>query len=214
MNSLLSARQMRKSLSGPPLAFIVRAVLFASLLGVGFVMAPESAYACYCVEPDSPAEALSRAATVFSGRVVSVGEREGQGELRPHTDQVVVEFEIGTFWKGYDRPTVYLTTPGSGSSCGVAFVDDEDYLVYSEDGMQVSLCSRIRRRSEAADDLAALGEGRFPASEKIGPTPVVPETSDSGVLGVGCGPGSQAADMSFVGLTAGVVWLGIRRRRF
>ncbi|MCY4652944.1 MAG: hypothetical protein OXC95_07240 [Dehalococcoidia bacterium] len=205
--------QMRKSASGVPLSFVVGVALTASLIGAGLVMAPESAYACYCVEPDSPAEVLSRAATVFSGRVVSVGAYEGQGELRPHTDQVVVEFEVVTFWKGYYRPTVYLTAPGSGSSCGVVFVEDEEYLVYSEDGMQVSLCSRIRLLSEAADDLAALGEGRFPASEEIGPTPVVPETSDSGVLGVGCGPGTQAADMSFVGLMAGVVWFGLRRGR-
>ena len=214
MNSLLSAGQALKNLYGIPLAFAMRVALVAALLGVGFVVAPESAYACYCVEPNSPAEALSRAATVFSGRVVSVGEYGGQGELRPHTDQVVVEFEVGTFWKGYDRPTVYLTTPGSGSSCGVAFVEDEDYLVYSEDGVQVSLCSRIRRLSEAGADLAALGEGRSSASGQDDPTSAEPETSDSGGLRVGCGLDSQATDISFVGLMVGVVWLGLRRRRF
>lgn len=93
MNSLLAAGQALKNLYGIPLAFAARAVLIASPLGVGFVMAPESAYACYCVEPDSPAEALSRAATGFLGQGrlgrrargtgrVATAHRPGRGGVR------------------------------------------------------------------------------------------------------------------------------------
>ena len=213
MFSLFATRRVWSILSRLPFVFVVRATLMALLLGTGFVVVPRPAYACYCVEPYSTVEALNSASTVFSGRVVSVGEYGGQGELRSHTDQVVVEFEVGTFWKGDDRPTVYLTTPGSGSSCGPGFVEDVEYLVYSEDGVQVSICSRIRRLSEASDDLAALGEGRSVASGRDDPTSAEPETSDSKVPGIGCGLGSQTADISVVGLMAGVVWLGFRKRQ-
>ena len=98
----------------------------------------------------------------------------------------------------------------AGASCGFPFVEGEEYLVYSSNAVTVSLCSRTRSMSEADEDLASLGEGRSPRVGTVGPTPDVP---DSEGRGGGCGLGSQAADMSLVGLMVGVVWLGIRRRQ-
>ena len=231
MKSLSATGQVRKYTSRLPIPFVVSAVLIASLIGVGFVMAPHSAYACSCVQNPPPQEAMDRSAVVFAGRVVSLNLHERPGDVWSGADPVTVEFDVNRVWKGYDYQTMYLTTARSGATCGFTFVEGEEYLVYSSDATTVSLCSRTRSKSEAKEDLAALGEGRFPASGAVGPTPTVsdlpeipapvrPEererTSDepgSGSMGVGCGPGSQAADMSFVALLVGAVWLGLRRKQ-
>ena len=171
-------------------------------------------------------EALERSAVVFAGRVVSLKLHERPGDVWSGADPVTVEFEVSRVWKGYDYQTMYLTTARSGATCGFTFVEGEDYLVYSANAATVSLCSRTGSMSEADEDLAALGEGRSPTAGAVGPTPVAPdlpeivlppspeEAPDSEGRVGGCGLGSQAADMSFVGLMAGVAWFGLRRRRF
>lgn len=210
MNSLPSARQMRKKPSRPSLEFAVRAVLIVSLLGAGLIMAPGPAYACSCVENPPPGEALEMSAAVFAGRVVSLKLHERPDGTWSTVDPVTVEFEISRVWKGHDYQTTYLTTARSGASCGFAFVEGEEYLVYSHNAATVSLCSRTRSMAEAEEDLQVLGEGSSPETGAVGPTPTVPDTEGRGG---GCGLGSSAADMSFVGLMAGVVWLGLRRRQ-
>ena len=221
----------RKNLLGIPTAFAMRSVLVALLVGAGFVVAPRPAYACSCVENPPPLEALERSAVVFDGMVVSLKLHERPGDVWSSADPVTVEFDVNRVWKGYDYQTMYLTTARSGATCGFTFVEGEEYLVFSSNAATVSLCSRTRPMSEAKDDLAALGEGRSPASGAEGPTPTVPDLPEipapvrpeererksdepgSGSLGVGCSPGSQAADMSFVGLMVGAVWLGLRRKQ-
>ena len=210
MNSLLLARQVRKKPSIPPLAFTAKAILIASLLGAGLIMAPDPAYACSCAENPPPLEALERSAVVFAGRVVSLKTLERLDDTWSSLDPVTVEFEVSRVWKGQDYQTTYLTTARSGASCGFTFVEGEEYLVYSHNATTVSLCSRTRSMAEAEEDLQALGEGSSPETGAVGPTPTVPDTEGRGG---GCGLGSSAADMSFVGLMAGVVWLGLRRRR-
>jgi len=72
---------VRKGTSGLSIAFSIIAVLIASLIGAGFVMAPHPAYACSCVENPPPPEALDRSAVVFAGRVVSLKLHERPGDV-------------------------------------------------------------------------------------------------------------------------------------
>ena len=75
-------------------------------------------------------------------------------------DPTTVEFEVTTVWKGRENRTIHLTTPRGESSCGFAFVEGVEYIVYSLNGFPVYLCSRTNRLSAAGADLAALGEGQ------------------------------------------------------
>ena len=181
---------------------VMRLVLIVMLTVISVAASHERSYACYCVSPSSASEALAKSATVFAGRVLEINDSGGSN--------VIVAFYVRTVWKGSAGQTAYLTTPRSGdSSCGFTFVEGEEYLVYSKNGSQVFLCSRTSRLSEAAIDLAELGEGRPHTSYSDSTVPDVSEDRTS----VGCGLGSTAADVSNIGLIAGLFWLGMRKRR-
>ncbi len=82
-------------------------------------------------------------------------------------DPITIEFAVTTVWKGSVYEVAHLETARMGASCGFSFVEDVEYLVYSRDGSEVSLCSRTRQLSKAGADLTELGEGWTPD-----PTPV------------------------------------------
>ncbi len=118
--------------------------------------------ACSCTPPDSPAHELDRAAAVFAGRVTKT-EDPATGPIVGSMDPITVTFEISTVWKGAAKPTLSVTTARSGASCGFTFTKGEEYLVYasaSDARLHVSLCSRTRRLTDAADDLKELGPGK------------------------------------------------------
>ena len=133
---------------------VIRLALIATLAVISLATSPKRSYACYCVSPFSSSEALAKSATVFAGRIVSISDSE--------RSYVTVAFDVSVVWKGSASQTVYLTTPRDDGSCGFTFVEGEEYLVYSKNGSQVFLCSRTSLLSEAAIDLAELGEGRPP----------------------------------------------------
>ena len=169
-------------------------------------MRPEQSYACTCIPPGSPSEALAGSAVVFMGEVVSVREYEGgRNALRPDT----VEFDVKTVWKGPDDRRRSLKTNGDSASCGFPFVEGNTYIVYSRFRSKVSLCSRTRRVSEADYDLAVLGKGR--GLDPVAITPAA-EGSES-QTGGGCGVSPHATDLSVMGLVVGVALLGLRRQR-
>ena len=158
-------------------------------------------YACYCVPPSSVSEALSRSKLVFAGEAILVREFEGA--------EMAVEFSVASVWKGSVGETKYLTTPRYEDSCGLTFVEGEEYLVYSENGSKVFLCSRTRPILEATADLSELGEGRHPPTSELSTSlQDVPAERTGG----GCERGS-AVDVTAMGLMAGLVWLGVRKRR-
>ena len=212
----------------------LRLALILSLIGLWFVMHPERSYACSCFPPSPPSSALEEATSVFMGRVVSV--ERGDSIANPTT----VEFDVSTVWKGSNSPARYIMTNTGGASCGYTFHLGGEYLVYSYDG-RVSLCSRTSLVSGAEYDRAVLGPGqaviqidltprlapRLAVSklETDGstPTPVVPkpQTDDSAptptasepqTSSSGCGSAPDTVDLAVVGLMAGAVWLGVRRR--
>lgn len=138
-------------------------------------MHPEPGYACSCVPPDPPREALANSAMVFMGTAVSVPAFEDDDGFAVGTDTVRIEFDVQTVWKGTVSQPMVLTTRRWSESCGYPFVEGVTYVVYSRDGSTVSLCSRTRPFSEATEDLIELGPGQVPIS---GATASKPEVSE------------------------------------
>ena len=153
----------------------IRLALILPLIGLWILMHPEPSYACSCVPPDSPREALANSAMVFMGTVVSVPVFEDDDGFSVGTDTVRIEFDVHTVWKGTVTRPMFLTTRRWSESCGYPFVEGVTYVVYSRDGSTVSLCSRTRPLSEATEDLIELGPGKVPASNATTPKPDISE---------------------------------------
>ena len=153
----------------------IRLAVLLPLIGFWILMHPEPSYACSCVPPDPPREALANSDVVFMGTVVSLREFERDDGLVSSADPTTVEFSVGTVWKGTVSQPMYLTTRRWSESCGYPFVEGVTYVVYSRDGLTVSLCSRTRPFSEATDDLIELGQGQVPTSDAITPKPGISE---------------------------------------
>jgi hypothetical protein len=150
---MLSMRFAGRSFLGGLIAALASA---AALLHVAAV----PAHACTCLQSPPPAEALERAAAVFAGRVIAM-ERDGR-ERDLHAEYPV-RFAVATAWKGVHEREVVVRTSVSTALCGYPFQVGEDYVVYADGepgALRVSLCSRTVPERHAADDRAALGEGR------------------------------------------------------
>ena len=186
-------------------AILIRMGLVGALITIGLLAVPGQIHACSCAPLEPPTESPAKSTSVFAGRVVSIAESQRDDGEYP----VVVEFDVGSVWKGPDHQTMFLRTSEDVSTCGYRFVSGLEYLVYSPDGSRVSSCSRTRLLAGASEDLAELGEGRAPAPGVVGPTPDPSEYRTGG----GCELGSSSVDVSLIGLMVGLAWFGLRRRR-
>jgi hypothetical protein len=134
------------------------------------------------VEPGTPSEELEKFSAVFAGRVVSVQHSyDPDGESVSPEDRTTVGFEVSTVWKGTVHEDMYITTPPTGGSCGFAFVEGDEYIVYGHDsnyadgGYTAGICSRTALLGQAQVDLDALGEGQAPRAGTGGPSPEQPQ---------------------------------------
>lgn len=93
-------------------------LIFTALLTVR----PSVTYACSCVMPAEPLEALEKSTAVFVGKVVDMKE-PSQGNIISSADPVKVTFEVDSSWKGVEGNQVTLTTALSSASCGFEFVE-------------------------------------------------------------------------------------------
>ena len=154
---------------------------------VWFLGNPGQVHACKCAVPGSPSEELEKFAAVFAGRVVSIEHSfDPDAESYSPGDRTTVGFEVSAVWKGAVHEDMYITTPPTGGSCGFAFTDGQEYIVYAHDnnyadgGYTVGICSRTALLGQAQVDLSALGEGRAIQAGAGGPAP---EQSQDMVLG-------------------------------
>ena len=185
------------------LAFLLSAGVTLGLLAA--LARPEAAHACTCGPSGSPAEALADADAVFAGEVVAI-RRLGRPPYRlSSADPVEVEFRVGQVWKGPRRETLTVETEASGISCGYRFKKGQKYIVYARDG-RTDGCTRSAPAWMAFADLVALGPGQPPE-----PAPRS-GTGDGMVCGGAARKGEQRMEVATVGLLAGVIALGIRRR--
>ena len=147
----------------------------------------DRAFACSCVAPWPPTEALAGATAVFVGKVSNLDVSTGL--LTSTADPVEVTFQVSKVWKGPVHSTLLATTARSGASCGYGFERGQEYLVYArgtETELEVSLCSRTQPLSAADEDLAVLGQGNIPTAVD----------EDLAVLGQGNIPTAEAPDLS------------------
>ena len=160
----------------------VTLVSLALLVGVPWFLGnPERVHACKCAQPGTPSEELEKFPAVFAGRVVSVSHSyDPDAALVSPEDRTTVGFEVSAVWKGTVHEDMYVTTPPTGGSCGVAFIEGEEYIVYGYDsdyadgGYTVGICSRTDIFGQAQADLDAFGEGHAPQAGTGGPAPEQP----------------------------------------
>ena len=103
-----------------------------------------------------------------------------------------------------------VSTPPTGGSCGFAFEEGEEYIVYAynsayaDEGYSVNICSRTALLAEAQEDLDAFGDGDAPLTEAGGPKPEAsPDTDDNTVTLVVL---SVIAAISIIGALSAAVW--------
>ena len=152
---------------------------------IWFLGTPGQVHACKCAEPGSPSEELEKFAAVFAGRVVSIEHSydPNAASVSPE-DRTTVGFEVSAVWKGAVYESMYVTTPPTGGSCGFAFIEEEEYIVYGHDsnyddgGYTVGICSRTALLGQAQADLDALGEGSAPQAGVGGPAPEQPQDGE------------------------------------
>jgi hypothetical protein len=76
---------------------------------------------------------------------------------------VKVTLRVSEAWKGPQQETLVVSTPRDGATCGYAFKEGQEYLVYAygkEEPFEVDLCSGTKQLSDADADLRVLGDGR------------------------------------------------------
>lgn len=125
------------------------------LIGLAIVASGGLVWACKCVPPPEPAEALKASSAVFVGKVTDVKEKEGE---RHKTVTMVAT----KGWKGIKGRDVVVSTSASSASCGFGFAKDMEYLVYAraddKGNYTVTLCSRSKSLAAAGEDIKELGK--------------------------------------------------------
>lgn len=133
---------------------------------------PKPAWACSCVFPPTPADALSQWEAVFQGTVVSVAEARPW----PFVDQIrnwlglpyvydygsrLFSIEVTRSWKGVTTTRVDIRTGYGAGDCGYGFITGIEYVIYAgqtPDGdWGTNICSRTNPTTSAVDDLTYLG---------------------------------------------------------
>lgn len=98
---------------------------------IGLLVSPGQVHACKCVEPGSRTEELEKFDAVFAGRVVQI-EHSFDLEADSYTpqDRTTILFAVSTVFKGAVAGEMYITTPPPSGSCGLGFVEGEQYVAY------------------------------------------------------------------------------------
>jgi len=122
----------------------VRRYALLALVLAAFVIGPQPALACSCVQSTKPQQATD-AAMVFTGTVQSAS-----GSFLPvltcsrsSADTVDYTLSVDTVYKGDVSRTVVVRTVVSGASCGYQFAVGKRYTVFATttDGrMETNLC--------------------------------------------------------------------------
>ena len=120
--------------------------------------------ACDCVGL-TPAAAYSTAQAVISGRVVSIANTQGF---------FTVTISVVHCWKGGLAGEVLVRTGAGGGGCGVAFLMDSTYVVYTyrdptyassgQDSNWTNICMRTATLSDARTDLQYLATTAIPVA--------------------------------------------------
>ena len=160
----------------------------AFLVVMSIVVAP-STYACSCLPPEPPQQALQDADAVFAGRVLRIES------LPDHNVRVVLEVEEQ--WKGNLGSRVELMTANNSAACGFNFDREKRYVVYArryENSQHTGLCDRTAQLESAQEDLEYFGAEHL-------------LTASSNSRGGICGGSNLAALQALLFIGFGVLWM-------
>jgi len=142
--------------------------VFAAILSAGLVLAPPALDACACAPPVLD-DAIERADSVLSGRVVTI---------EPSSTQLRARVAVDSVWKGPIVSTLDVYTASDSAVCGFPFEVGARYLIYATSlagdapqcelpwyAVETHLCSGTGtwNDAEAAALDAALGGRRWTA---------------------------------------------------
>jgi len=144
--------------------------LVASSLVLGLF--PSMSFACSCIMPVPPLEALSQSDAVFVGTVKGVSSVSDYRKT--------VDFDVSMVWKGDVGNDATVFTARDSAACGFGFEAGKTYVVYAHDdaegeGRTANSCSRTHEVSgdyTQDEDVIALGEGTVPVGGVGSETPV------------------------------------------
>ncbi len=144
-----------------------RGLFFVSLITGACLSGTPVTKACSCGDPGPPCRALLQTDAAFVGKVLEIRGSRTESETTesdlPHPFRRV-RFLVEENFRGAGvRPggELEVLTGFGGGDCGYDFETGERYLVYAQhlpgaEWLYAGICSRTRRLSEAATDLAYL----------------------------------------------------------
>lgn len=144
-------------------SYLKLSLVLSALLSLCLAM-PQTAFACSCVQPGTPAQELANSDAVFAGEVLNI---QTPLIVRSSADLTRVIFNVAQVWKGSVTRTLAVWTSSSEASCGFSFMVRQQYIVYARNlnsQLTASLCSRTAPLGSASQDLAALGQGTIPSA--------------------------------------------------
>jgi Tissue inhibitor of metalloproteinase len=116
-----------------------------------------SVYACSCMAPKPPCQAVWEADAVFIGTVLSTHD---DSKRVIGFDSRLIKFAVEESFRGLASNVVEVFTSQTGAGCGFGFQTGQQYLVYAYKGetgrLSTSICSRTRTITQATEDLSYL----------------------------------------------------------
>jgi hypothetical protein len=142
---------------------IFRATLFVLM---AWMVAPQAARACDCVNAGLPCKAFGNTPAIFAGRVAKI--------TATSSGYHQVTFYVTQDYRGLNmnEKIVDVLTGMGGGDCGYEFKQGVSYLVYALNGtptmgeagkLFATICTRTRPLSEAKDDIEYLTKKDDPA---------------------------------------------------
>jgi len=140
-------------------------------LSIPFVVGCGEAYACECMEKNTPTTEFRKTPVIFVGTVkseASADDRTFGTELNWYDIRNV--FSVTEAIKGVKSREVDVYASSQGTACGIRFYEGENYLVYAyrdeetKKFLSTSICTRTRPATESEDEigvLRSLSRGRF-----------------------------------------------------
>lgn len=110
----------------------LRRILLALLIAAGVMVAPaSSAYACRCVPATARAQ-MNSSDAVFTGRLVKVETRSGDGAHRAEWYERVFTFQVGRVYKGVVASVAEVASLSGEASCGLDLHGDGPFVVFAD----------------------------------------------------------------------------------
>ena len=127
-------------------------VLAAVLAALTALTSAGAAYACSCVAPPPPKEALAASDAVFTATVLAIDTTQTNRQVR---------VRVESSWKGAKCGEMTIVTGLNDADCGYDFQVGTSYLIYADrnkGNLTTGICTRTTPTAQASEDLTALGQ--------------------------------------------------------